>query len=77
MLSSVATILAVDCGHLDYPDKGSVTLSGTQLGSKASYYCTEGYVLIGESERVCLASREWSGVAPTCRSKSVLTVIVA
>ena len=58
--------LAVDCGGLDDPDSGEVSLTGTFLGSKATYSCNDGYVLEGESKRFCRSNGKWSGKAPKC-----------
>ena len=58
--------IAVDCGVLDDPENGEVSLTGTILGSKATYSCNSGYVLEGESTRVCQSNGKWSGEAPTC-----------
>ena len=62
--------IAVDCGVLDDPENGEVSLSGTTLGSKATYSCNDRYVLEGESTRVCQSNGKWSGEAPTCERKS-------
>lgn len=57
---------AVDCGNLDNPQNGQVRLSGTVLGSTATYSCNSGFRLVGKNRRVCQPSGEWSGEAPTC-----------
>ena len=62
-------LTGVDCGPLDYPEKGEVSLSGTTVGSVATYSCEAGYALDGGIKRECLASGIWSGTAPTCISK--------
>ena len=62
----------VDCGNLDDPDNGEVTLTGTTLGSKADYSCNNGYALEGNERRVCQSNREWSGMAPVCRRMLIL-----
>lgn len=61
--------LAVDCGPLDYPPKGRVSLSGTTVGSTATYSCERGYVLVGERKRECLVTGEWSVKEPVCTGK--------
>lgn len=48
------------------PRKGSVTITGTTVGSEATYSCAEGYKLSHENTRVCGADGEWDGTAPTC-----------
>ena len=59
----------VDCGPLDDPENGDVSVSGTRVGSSAFYYCFTGYRLIGSSFRTCLSSGNWSGSAPICQGK--------
>ena len=65
-LNSVET---VDCGKLDDPEYGDVEFSSTTEGSKATYTCRKGYYLVGDSKRVCLYSKDWSGDAPICKRK--------
>ena len=60
---------AVDCGPLDPPMDGSVTLTGTVFGSVATYSCNDGFRLEGEETRECQANSLWSGRAPTCTRK--------
>ena len=59
----------MDCGALDAPDHGDVSLTGTTFDSTATYSCSDGYVLEGEQTRTCQADTEWSGTAPHCRRK--------
>ena len=65
----------MDCGDLDEPENGEVSLTGTTLGSKATYSCDDGYVLEGESRRDCQSNGKWSGKAPTCERMLHLTWI--
>ncbi|XP_019863590.1 PREDICTED: sushi, von Willebrand factor type A, EGF and pentraxin domain-containing protein 1-like isoform X2 [Amphimedon queenslandica] len=62
------TCEAVDCGGLDAPKSGAVELSGTVLGSKATYSCFFSYKLVGVESRECLPSGQWSEEPPTCES---------
>ena len=60
----------VDCGELSAPANGSVDLTnGTIFGSKVTYACNtaDGYILVGNGERVCQANASWSGSQPTCQ----------
>ena len=61
---------AVDCGPLDDPENGTVFHFGTTFGSFASYSCVNGFAVVGNIFRTCLASGNWSGSAPTCQSKT-------
>ena len=59
----------MDCGDLDDPENGQVSLTGTTFGSKATYTCNKGFELVGSSMRMCLANAQWMGEAPTCERK--------
>ncbi len=59
----------VDCGPLDYPKHGGVSITGTEVGSTATYSCIEGYVLDGVAMRQCQVNGEWSEDEPHCKSK--------
>lgn len=63
---SPPTCSLVDCGDLQAPSFGTVTLSGTTYGSTATYACNDGYMVAGMAVRVCQSNKNWSGVAPTC-----------
>lgn len=56
----------VDCGPLDNPEDGAVSLTGTTYISVATYSCDSGYVLMGDEMRTCLDTGLWSGSTPTC-----------
>ena len=60
---------ASDCGTLKPPRDGDVVLSGTSIGSTASYECFEGTVLEGDEIRTCVDGGVWSGVEPVCTRK--------
>ena len=61
---------AVDCGDLIDPANGRIikqpTPESTTLGSFATYFCNEGFRLMGDSIRACLQNGRWSGNDPTC-----------
>ena len=67
------SIIAVRCRRLNNPSDGSVSLSGTTVGSTATYSCNDGFRLQGESKRRCQNNGEWSGRAPTCQRKLHVT----
>ena len=56
----------VDCGSLGDPSNGQVTLTGTTVGSTATYECNTGFTLMGNIERTCQDDGDWSGTEPTC-----------
>jgi formylglycine-generating enzyme required for sulfatase activity len=61
------TCAPVDCGTLSTPANGSlVTPAGTTFGGTATYSCSSGYLLVGDTTRTCQASGVWSGSAPQC-----------
>lgn len=59
----------VDCGSLNISG-GEVFFSpGTTVNSTATYTCLVPLVLMGNQERLCLPSGEWTGSDPTCEGK--------
>ena len=63
-------LVDVRCGSLPNPSFGRVDLTGTTVGSTATYSCQSGYQLVGESTRTCQSNGQWSGVAPICTRMS-------
>ena len=57
---------AVDCGTPPGPANGTVTLTGTLVGFRATYQCESGFRVVGDSTVVCQADGTWSGSA-TCQ----------
>ena len=57
----------ITCDRLQDIRNGKVVLSGTSVGSTASYSCNVGYVLVGGSTRVCQLNGEWTGEEPSCK----------
>ena len=68
--------IAVSCGNLSNPVDGEVSTEGNTFGSQANYSCSEGYVLNGNSTRMCQADGQWSGSKPTCEGQDLLCVCV-
>jgi len=63
----VILLTAMDCSSLTDPSNGQVNhTAGTTFGENATYSCDTGYNLVGDSTRVCQATGNWSGSAPTC-----------
>ena len=65
----------MNCGTLTNPAGGRVNhTAGTTFGQTATYSCNTGYNLMGSSTRTCLATRVWSGSAPTCQRMLLLNL---
>ena len=58
----------VDCGSLEPPPNGSITLDNdrTTFNSSAVYKCNEGFHLNGSANRMCKSNGQWSGSEPIC-----------
>lgn len=74
VLCGLLIITAVNCGSLDNPVNGVVTIdTGTTLGMIARYSCNPGYLLMEAlALRLCTISGQWSGTAPTCERMSYM-----
>ena len=66
--------IAVSCGNLSSPVDGEVSADGNTFGSQANYSCSEGYVLNGNSTRMCQSDGQWSGSEPLCEGQNLLCV---
>ena len=67
---SVPLAATADCGSLNNPLNGQVTLTDTTVGSTATYECDSGFTLVGNEERTCQDDGTWSGTDPTCDGMS-------
>ena len=61
------TCTPIVCSNLPSPANGQVVISSLLVGSRATYTCSSGYVLVGEESRTCQSDGNWSGRAPICR----------
>ena len=64
-----------NCGPLIVmnPGPGNLRLDqsdGTFFNNVTTYTCDEGYNVIGDMTRVCMADEMWSGMEPVCERKS-------
>ena len=70
-------LTAVNCGNLTDPANGSVAhTAGTDVGQTATYSCNTGYHLVGDSTRTCQNRGNWSGDAPTCQGKFIMSTVI-
>ena len=60
----------INCGDPGTPVNGRRQVSSTAFRSAVHYSCNGGFSLVGDVVRICMASGEWSGFIPTCKSKS-------
>ena len=51
-------------------------LDDLKLNSTAVYYCKDGFILVGESTRVCTDDLTWSGETPICLGIHFSVIIV-
>ena len=66
------SVTVIECERLQDIKNGKVVLSGTTVGSIATYNCRFGYALIGGSTRTCQINGEWSGEEPFCQRKGLV-----
>ena len=67
--SSAMHVSVIDCGPLDHPANGDVSVSSTVFSFNATYSCNTGYTLTGHGIRTCLETGFWSGSEPICTGK--------
>ncbi|XP_043916972.1 sushi, von Willebrand factor type A, EGF and pentraxin domain-containing protein 1 isoform X2 [Protopterus annectens] len=60
----------VSCGNPPTIKDGNITGNNFMVGSRISYVCKEGFILIGPEMRDCLVSGEWSGSTSQCVPRS-------
>ena len=61
----------VKCDHPTSTKDGFIEVSNFRgsyvFGSRATYHCNPGFILWGNSTRLCDSSGQWTGLAPRCR----------
>ncbi|XP_070794674.1 sushi, von Willebrand factor type A, EGF and pentraxin domain-containing protein 1 [Pituophis catenifer annectens] len=57
---------AISCGLPPHPKNGAIDGSRFTFGSKVTFRCEEGYVLVGKAEATCLANGRWNHSSPFC-----------
>ena len=71
-MSCVHFVAAILCPAPECPSFAEVVMETTPYvyGTTVTYSCLTGFDLIaGDTERMCLGNRRWSGVKPLCRSE--------
>ncbi|KAK3090083.1 hypothetical protein FSP39_009008 [Pinctada imbricata] len=56
----------ISCGELEVIENGNYTSTSFTSGGLVEFYCDEGFILKGESIRICQPYGYWSGGQPTC-----------
>lgn len=54
------------CPALKDPFNGHVTVTKQTIGSLADYTCQRGYIIHGETSRICQDDGKWTGQTPFC-----------
>ena len=68
----------MECPELDNPPNGQVNVDNSNhiQGANATYSCSTGFMLIGNTMRQCEntggPTGEWSGSDPTCERKLLI-----
>jgi len=61
----------VKCDHPTSTKDGFIEVSNFRgsyvFGSRATYHCNPGFILWGNSTRLCDSTGQWTGLAPRCR----------
>ena len=52
---------------------GTVSVTGYNLSSLATYTCDDGYTLVGAPVSICMYSGEWNSSSPVCQKGEALT----
>ncbi len=58
----------VNCTTLGAPDNGTISGDSVSFQSEVTYSCDVGFILSGDTSRMCQADGNWTGSAPVCNS---------
>ncbi|XP_072025238.1 uncharacterized protein [Amphiura filiformis] len=67
-----ASMNVILCSSLTSPTNGNVFITRTSVGGLATYFCDEGYMLMGMERRVCQQTGQWFGRMPSCTEIPVI-----
>lgn len=73
-------LLDTECPTLSDPANGEVTITGTAIGSTATYSCDPGYELSSGGQQFIFtcempdgnADANWDGAIPTCHGETII-----
>ena len=57
----------LSCPSLPAIMNGQLLVAGDRPGTVAQYVCNKGFTLVGDSQRTCQISGEWTSTDPFCR----------
>lgn len=60
---------AIMCPLLMRPENGIIFVTGQTVGSRATYFCNNGFTRVGLLQRTCTGNGDWGGEEPTCICK--------
>ena len=66
-----------DCGSLQEPYNGTMSVTTTTFGSIITFTCDDGFYLNGSYEVECQANGTWNSLPPTCsiRGMTMCTLV--
>ncbi|XP_052791523.1 uncharacterized protein LOC128225651 [Mya arenaria] len=70
-----STVVSKECGTNLTIANGGVTTRGSKYLDQATYYCNEGYFLIGEENTTCLENATWGSNNVSCEPMDCGTII--
>ena len=71
----VCVPLGINCGNPGVPMNGMVITNDTYVTSIAEFTCDDGYMLVGDAQRVCQPDGMWSNMVPKCSPKLLFILI--
>ena len=71
----LSTPIVVDCGRPPFAFFSGADTTATTVGTVITYTCFSGRRLVGDRQRTCLASGEWSGDTPQCERTYTVCVL--
>ena len=69
-------LTVIQCGGLSNPMNGIVEFTSSRAGGVVTYTCIFGYEVVGERQRECLCTGQWSGSPATCQGTCACVGVV-
>ena len=71
-----STHIVVDCGRPPFVFFSTSDTTATTVGTVITYTCFSQRRLVGDRQRTCLSSEQWSGDTPTCVGMKVFVFAI-